>query len=147
MPRDPRPTRSLAVFLGSGGHTAEMRALLKSVDKHKFTRRTYVYCLGDELSLRVVAEVEPDVTASDYTLLSLPRARHVGEGRASTIVSASRTLVTALWYTFLLPLFSGPSEPWADILIMNGPGTAFALVLVTYIRRVSSRNGERVLIK
>lgn len=159
LPRGAAPpkrtgTASLAVFLGSGGHTAEMRTLLSAVDKRRYTPRTYVYCTGDTMSLRAVADVEgPDAGGLEqataggasasgsrtgtYTLLALPRARKVGEGKASTLISASRTLIIALWYTFMLPLVSRPSEPWADVLLINGPGTAVILVAVAYIRRVS----------
>lgn len=137
---DKRPTRSLAVFLGSGGHTAEMRALLRALDRRKYTPRIYVYGAGDTLSLRAVSELEEDAKSSEYSLLALPRARAVGEGRLSTLVSASRTLAVALWHTFLLPLIQRPTEPWADVLVLNGPGTAAVLVLVAYIRRVSYEN-------
>lgn len=146
LPRIPRrssppppaaPTASLAVFLGSGGHTAEMRALLASVDKARYTPRIYVYGAGDNMSLRAVAEVEGDASSAGYSLLALPRARRVGEGRLSTLLSATKTLLVATWYTFLLPLLQRPSRPWADVLLLNGPGTAVVLVLVMYIRRVS----------
>lgn len=134
---DTRPTRSLAVFLGSGGHTAEMRALLRALDRRKYKPRIYVYGAGDALSLRAVSELEEDAKSTEYSLLALPRARAVGEGKLSTLVSASRTLAVALWHTFLVPLATRPGEPWADVLVLNGPGTAAVLVLVAYIRRVS----------
>lgn len=65
---------SLGVFMGSGmsiqdgqvrtsadsigGHTAEMKALISSLDFNRYTPRTYVYCHGDEISLRIVSELE-----------------------------------------------------------------------------------------
>lgn len=141
---DTRPTRSLAVFLGSGGHTAEMRALLRSLDRRKYSPRIYVYGAGDALSLLAVSELEEDTKSAEYSLLALPRARAVGEGKLSTLVSASRTLAVALWHTFLLPLAERPSEPWADVLVLNGPGTAAVLVLVAYIRRVSQNTVQKL---
>lgn len=144
-PRAPDSTASFAVFLGSGGHTAEMRTLLAAVDHKRYTPRTYVYCHGDELSLRAVADTEATTstatgrgaTKSDYSLLALPRARRVGEGKASTLMSASKTLLVAVWATVVLPFLRRPSEPWADVLLLNGPGTAVVLVAAAYIRRVS----------
>lgn len=153
----PPPTRklgervSLAVFLGSGGHTAEMRALLEGVDRKRYSPRVYVYCKGDEISLRAVAEVEGSnhvdekagqagakgAGAGGYSLVCLPRARSVGEGRLSTLLSASMTFAHALVHTFLLPLANAPFKPWVDVLLVNGPGTAVVLVGVAYIRRVS----------
>jgi beta-1,4-N-acetylglucosaminyltransferase len=41
-----------------GGHTAEMKALISSLDFERYTPRTYVYCHGDEMSLRIVSELE-----------------------------------------------------------------------------------------
>lgn len=132
---------SLGVFMGSGGHTAEMRQLLKSVDRKRYSPRVYVYCNGDEMSLRAVAEIEGveekgERKGGGYSLVALPRAREVGQGRISTLVSATKTALHAFFHTFLLPLADAPLRPWVDVLIVNGPGTAVVLVGVAYIRRV-----------
>lgn len=42
----------------------------------------------------------------------------------------------ALWYTFLVPLVKHWRDPWVDVLLINGPGTAVVLVAVAWIRRV-----------
>jgi hypothetical protein len=135
---------SLGVFLGSGGHTAEMRALLKGVDRKRYSPRVYVYCHGDEMSLRAVAELEGGEQPKDqqkgrrsgYSLVALPRARKVGEGYISSLFSATKTALHALFHTFFLPLADAPLNPWVDVLLVNGPGTAVVLVAVAYIRRV-----------
>ncbi|KAL1408979.1 UDP-N-acetylglucosamine transferase subunit [Vanrija albida] len=148
-PRRSTPAR-LGVFLGSGGHTGEMRALLSALDAAHYTPRVYVYGAGDGMSLRAVAEVEgalggEGARGSEYSLLALPRARAVGEGRLSTLLSASRTLAAALWATFLVPLVQRPAEPWVDVLLLNGPGTAVVLVAVAYIRRVLGLTHTRII--
>jgi beta-1,4-N-acetylglucosaminyltransferase len=150
----------LGIFLGSGGHTAEMRALLRTLDLGKYAR-VWVVGVGDEMSLRCVGEIESERSERSenercersendggsthghgersghehntpaYTLLALPRARAVGEGTLSTLVSASRTLAAAL------PCV-GLRGPWVDVLVLNGPGTGVVLVLVCYLRRVST---------
>lgn len=51
-------TCTLGVFLGSGGHTAEMKTLLSTLDYSRYTPRTYVLCHGDEMSLRTISTVE-----------------------------------------------------------------------------------------
>jgi len=67
-------TCSLGIFLGSGvlsplpldhnpnesqgGHSAEMRTLLSTLDITRYSPRTYVYCYGDDISLRTVLELE-----------------------------------------------------------------------------------------
>jgi len=133
-----KPAR-LAVFWGSGGHTAEMATLLKAVDFARYTERIYVYGRGDGMSVRVLGDIEREKGGKGgrFEVLALPRARAVGEGKLSTIISASKTLSFALWYCFLLPLLKRPGDPWADVLLLNGPGTGVVLVLVAYIRRVS----------
>lgn len=140
-PHFPEPAKaSLAIFMGSGGHTAEMRTLLSSINYERYSPRIYVYCTGDDMSLRAVSELESrgaSASNMNYSLLSLPRARAVGEGRLSTLVSASRTLAVAILHVFLLPLLKRPIQPWADVLVLNGPGTSVVLVAAVYIRRVS----------
>ncbi|WVR00304.1 hypothetical protein IAU59_007447 [Kwoniella sp. CBS 9459] len=131
---------SMAVFLGSGGHTSEMRTLVSTLPFERYTPWTYIYCHGDEMSLKAIASLESekgDVTsAHSYDLLPLPRARKVAEPLSSTLISASKTLVVAIYHLFLLPLFRHPGKPFADVLLINGPGTCVVLVLVTYIRRI-----------
>ena len=56
--RHPRPTRSLAIFMGSGGHTAEMTTLVSTLDFARYTPRRYIVCHGDEMSLKAIARVE-----------------------------------------------------------------------------------------
>jgi hypothetical protein len=71
--RNPSDKCSLGVFMGSGklhievtkdetddvgGHTAEMKFLVSSLDFERYTPRTYVYCHGDEMSLRTITELE-----------------------------------------------------------------------------------------
>ncbi|CAK9784932.1 Alg14-domain-containing protein [Cutaneotrichosporon oleaginosum] len=140
---------SLGVFLGSGGHTAEMRALMQGVDRRRYSPRVYVYCHGDEMSLRAVADIEggeeKQGKAGGYSLVALPRARKVGQGRISSVFSVLRTAVHVLLHTFLLPLADAPLSPWVDVLIVNGPGTAVVLVAVAYIRRIFGLPHTRIV--
>lgn len=150
LPRHDRPARrhkdekcSLGVFLGSGGHTAEMIALLSGVDKSRYTPRTYVYCRGDSMSVQLVSDLEQSQQA--YSLLALPRARRVGQSWISTLGTALWTLLWAVHYTFFVPLRARPSQPWVDVLLVNGPGTCVVLVLVMYIRRVLGLHFTRII--
>ncbi|OCF39095.1 UDP-N-acetylglucosamine transferase subunit ALG14 [Kwoniella heveanensis CBS 569] len=117
-----------------------MRTLLSTLPFERYTPRTYVYCHGDEMSLKAIALLESEkgtlTSTSSYTLLPLPRARKVGESLPSTLISATRTLFVALYRLFLLPFFQHPTRPFADVLLVNGPGTCVVLVLVSYIRRI-----------
>jgi len=47
-----------------GGHTAEMKALISSLDFERYTPRIYVYCHGDEMSLRIISELESSSDSS-----------------------------------------------------------------------------------
>ncbi|OCF61091.1 hypothetical protein L486_00735 [Kwoniella mangroviensis CBS 10435] len=138
--RNPSSKCSIAIFLGSGGHTSEMRSLLSTLPFDRYSPRKYIYCHNDEISLRAISELESkkgDVrTQNSYTLLPLPRARKVSEPLLSTLISASKTLIVSLWHVSLLPMLKDPREPYAEVLLINGPGTCVVLVLVSYIRRI-----------
>lgn len=49
-PARPRKSCRTMVVLGSGGHTAEMLALLRKMDKDAYAKRTYVVAATDRLS-------------------------------------------------------------------------------------------------
>jgi hypothetical protein len=87
--RNPDETCSLGVFMGSGksmstcrfqgiglmhcigGHTAEMKALVTTLDFNRYTPRTYVYCHGDEMSLRTITEIEATQPTASSSHLSV----------------------------------------------------------------------------
>ncbi|ORY28166.1 oligosaccharide biosynthesis protein Alg14 like-domain-containing protein [Naematelia encephala] len=145
--RKENETCSLGVFLGSGGHTAEMIALISTLDMTRYTPRTYVHCRGDDMSLRLVSAFESRQTGDPNNIhhLSLPRARKVGQGKLSTFQSGLKTLRVALWYTFLRPLLKDPSRPWVEVLLINGPGTCVVLVAVAWIRRIIGLSYTRII--
>lgn len=67
--------------LGIGGHTAEMRTLLSTLDFERYTPRTYIYCYGDTMSLSTISSLEPEkgspstasaVHLSSFTLSIIP---------------------------------------------------------------------------
>ncbi|KAK8853055.1 hypothetical protein IAR55_003756 [Kwoniella newhampshirensis] len=142
-------TCSIAIFLGSGGHTSEMQTLISNLDFERYTPRTYIYCHGDEISLRAVGKLESDKgtsTKSDsYNLLPLPRARKVGQSPLSTSFSALRTILPTIHHLLILPLLRDPRNPFADVLVINGPGTCAVLVLVSWIRRILALPHTRII--
>jgi beta-1,4-N-acetylglucosaminyltransferase len=76
---------SIAVFLGSGGHTSEALALVSALDFSRYTPRLYIISEGDSLSAEKAVALEARKTSSnknehakrEYTLLTIPRARRV----------------------------------------------------------------------
>ncbi len=119
------PTR-LLIVLGSGGHTAEMLALLRNLDPHSYTHRTYVVSSGDAFSAGKAREFEqalrsqemekdPSPTAeqslrnlrkgdtrvdldqqSSYEIVTVPRARRVHQSLFTTPFSAIKCLISCL---------------------------------------------------
>lgn len=63
-----KPTR-LLVILGSGGHTAEMFALLRNLDTAKYHHRSYVISSGDSFSALKAKEFERGLADTAHTLL------------------------------------------------------------------------------
>ncbi|TFY65860.1 hypothetical protein EVG20_g5230 [Dentipellis fragilis] len=51
-------TCSLAVFLGSGGHTSEALSLVSALDFTRYTPRTYIVSSGDSLSVQKALALE-----------------------------------------------------------------------------------------
>lgn len=65
--------------------------MLERIDLSLFSRRTWVYTSGDSMSAKKASTYEKALksdTDSLYSLVKVPRARHVGEGVVSTIKSS-----------------------------------------------------------
>jgi len=116
----PKRTRSLAAFLGSGGHTSEMVQLLRALDFERYTPRTYI--------LKSAMDQPPKIR-----IITLPRAREVHQSLITTQFTALRSLAHALIELSVRPALRG--EPLADLLLLNGPGTCVAVVGAIYCSR------------
>ena len=123
----------------TGGHTAEMCTLLSSIPFDRYSSRTYIYCPGDEHSLRLVRELEGRKSGSltAHTFLPLPRARKVKQPMMTTVFTSFGTLLVAVVTLFMVPLVKHPLRPPFEVLLVNGPGTCVVVVAVCWIRRVS----------
>lgn len=82
-PAGAAPIRTLVV-MGSGGHTAEMLALLGGLDRRKYAPLLYAFAASDHTSTRRVVAFEKERAASDglpqppaYRILRIPRSREV----------------------------------------------------------------------
>lgn len=74
---------------------------------------------------------------NNYTLLTIPRARRVHQSLIATPPTALYSLVVCLYYVTLVPLISlKVRRPFADILVVNGPGTCFVLCAAVYVNKV-----------
>lgn len=150
------------IVLGSGGHTAEMLALLRGLDTRSYTHRSYVISEGDDFSGGKAAQFEASLAASPgleavdgdggaglpsrpdkhYDITVVPRARKIHQPLLTTPVSATRCLV-ACFRALKAPAGSPASALWyPDLIITNGPGTAVCVVYASVILRfVGARGG------
>ncbi|PAV18498.1 glycosyltransferase family 1 [Pyrrhoderma noxium] len=130
-------TCSLAVFLGSGGHTSEALSLVSSLDFSRYTPRKYIISEGDSLSAQKASDLEQDAASksennpTSYEIVVVPRARQVHQ----PLITTPPTALWSLLSVMKLLLFSGGSCSFSDILLLNGPGTCFILCLAVYILR------------
>ncbi|KIP08435.1 glycosyltransferase family 1 protein [Phlebiopsis gigantea 11061_1 CR5-6] len=132
-------TCSLAVFLGSGGHTSEALALLTGLDFDRYCFRKYVVSEGDILSAKKAITLESEKVSGSpphnapYSVLTIPRARRVHQSLLTTPISSVWSLIVCVYHITLLPLLTG--QRWADVLVLNGPGTCVMLCLAVYLNR------------
>ncbi|EKG21309.1 Oligosaccharide biosynthesis protein [Macrophomina phaseolina MS6] len=165
------PTR-LLVVLGSGGHTAEMLAMLRKLDPHTFLRswssRTYVISEGDALSAERAREFEEHLLLSTTTPKSANSTAQIDqeEERAQQakdtaaidagsydvhVVPRARRIHQSLLTTPLsalrcllacISILSRPAPP--DLILTNGPGTGVIVVLTALVLRfVDVGDGRR----
>ncbi|KAK0486092.1 glycosyltransferase family 1 protein [Armillaria novae-zelandiae] len=140
-------TRKLAVFLGSGGHTSEAIALLSSLDYARFSSRIYIVGDGDTLSTQKAIDLESKKCASSseqnvrhlffFAVWTIPRARRVHQSLLSSPLTALWSLLRCMQHVTISPLLSSSSasQPFADVLILNGPGTCLSLCIAIYVNK------------
>ncbi|KAI0769714.1 oligosaccharide biosynthesis protein Alg14-like protein [Trametes elegans] len=147
---------SLAVFLGSGGHTSEALMLLSALDFHRYSPRIYYISEADALSMRKARELEllkaaetrKDTqsnahTETPYSFIVIPRARRVHQSLLTVPVTAATSLAMSIWHITIAPLLSG--HPVADVLLLNGPGTCIILCLAALINRILGLKSPRLI--
>ncbi|KIM75486.1 glycosyltransferase family 1 protein [Piloderma croceum F 1598] len=146
LPNDTRPSRphspkecSIAIFLGSGGHTTEALTLVSALDFSRYTPRIYIVSEGDSLSAQKAAALEAQKSSSNkrnYTILTVSRARRVHQSLITTLPTAIISFLTCVDHITMEPLLSrGNFRPFADVLILNGPGTCLVLCAAVYVNR------------
>ncbi|CAE6459614.1 unnamed protein product, partial [Rhizoctonia solani] len=107
-----RSNRSLAVFLGSGGHTTEALALVSSLNFDKYSPRTYIISEGDTLSAKKAIALE---LLKKFWWLESPRVMYVESFARVSSLSLSGKLVKPLADRFLVQ--------WPDLVRSDGLGT------------------------
>lgn len=144
---------TVAVFLGSGGHTTELLQLLSALPTKRYTRRIYLVSSGDRFGLEKAKDLERRLTInadqhsdnSTAQVIQIPRARKVHQSFLTTPFSLARSVTFCIDHVALRPLLGrwstlgGESHGLlADVILMNGPGTCVPIVAAVYLLRVSS---------
>jgi beta-1,4-N-acetylglucosaminyltransferase len=140
--RDSRPTH-LLIVLGSGGHTAEMIAMLTRATSdpnqtlrlswEDFTHRTWVVSSGDSISAVRAKEFEEAKSGKSYTISTVPRAREIHQ----SLLSAPISCLKCLWACVGILTQNG----CPDIVLCNGPATATILVFTSVLLRLCNWKG------
>ncbi|KAH6910381.1 UDP-N-acetylglucosamine transferase subunit ALG14 [Coprinopsis sp. MPI-PUGE-AT-0042] len=129
-------TCTLAVFLGSGGHTTEAMIMLSAIDPKRYRPRHYFVSEGDTLSVRKALELEETFgrSSSDFRTTIIPRARRVHQSFLTAPFTALISLASCIYYMTLEPLLDKKTK-FTDVLVVNGPGTCLMLCLAVFINK------------
>lgn len=167
---EPGTKCTTTIFLGSGGHTAEMLQLVSGLDPQKYSPRHYVVGWDDEASVEKVYRLETSrgqtcltsrtdqkvnpgsrsIEQEGYTVHRIPRSRHVGQSFLTTPFTLLKSLSIAMPMVKRLTCLSRKDVSQGSarvtgstvhgrksVLIMNGPGTCFALALAVIGARMA----------
>ncbi len=116
-----RPTSTVLVVLGSGGHTSEMLRLLAGVGlaDRENVRLHFVVADSDQASVKMARTMLGEKI--DKVKISLiPRSREVGQSWPSSFLSSLIALVAACSLVVRV-------RP--KLVVVNGPGTCVPVVL------------------
>ena len=132
---------------------------MSSLSFDRYVPRTYLVSEGDILSAEKATELEflkasvstylcvyspltlifKNSSSDNFKIITVPRARRVHQTLLTTPVSALVSLVVCAYHITMAPiLFKQRSSSFADVLLVNGPGTCFVLCAAVYINKVCS---------
>lgn len=158
----------LLIVLGSGGHTAEMIAMLERAVTHPdpamrldwkdYTHRTWVVGSGDGISAQRARDFEDmavtlstqaglmagkvrratDLGPGTYDIHVVPRAREIHQSLTTAPVSSVKCLLAS--FKVLMP-DPATGRDFPDMILVNGPATATIMVLASIILRFFNYSG------
>ena len=135
------PSLPSLVVLGSGGHTAEMFAILRALDPRRYAPRAYVVADTDHTSVSKVERHEASVGAAladsdatdaelerwtSHAVVRLPRSREVGQSYLLSVFTTLRAIIAA----FALVLRERPR-----VVLCNGPGTCLPVCVAAFVAK------------
>ncbi|THH20396.1 hypothetical protein EW146_g944 [Bondarzewia mesenterica] len=133
--------------------------MMSSLDFSRYTPRTYIVSQGDILSVQKAQALEflkagqvavhqnNNDAIGGYSIITIPRARHVHQKLFQTPPTALFSLLVSIYHVTLAPLFSGSLSPppISEVLILNGPGTCFVLCIAAYLNRFLGLPSPRLI--
>lgn len=120
-----QPARTLIV-LGSGGHTAEMCAILKHLSTDKYSPRYFVLSDTDATSESKVLQI-PATSKSDSYIYRIKRSRHVGQSYFTSVFTTIHSIFSSIPMVYRI-------QP--DVILCNGPGTCVPICLIAFILKL-----------
>jgi beta-1,4-N-acetylglucosaminyltransferase len=149
-PRKRGDPAHLLVVLGSGGHTAEMLAMLRTLDTAVYVRRTYVVSEGDPVSAQRARALEAEFSdrsastpsPSPYDIWTVPRARKVHQSILTTPISCLRTLRAVLRLLRATSDAAAPAPREPDIILANGPATSAIVIFASLMLRFADLSSK-----
>ncbi|KAK4698497.1 hypothetical protein P7C70_g7778, partial [Phenoliferia sp. Uapishka_3] len=131
---------TIAIFLGSGGHTAEMMRLLDGLNTTRYDARIYIISSGDNLSEAKALQLESRINSGSFDILQIPRARRVLQSYLTSPFTTIYSLIFCLWHISLRPMLlsRGRNERrvFADVILLNGPGSCVPIAFAAFLPRV-----------
>lgn len=155
LPASEEHPTHLCVVLGSGGHTAEMMAMLRNYPNlaKDYNYRTYIVSAGDDFSAIKADEFENGLASTSaseivpsvpdqppppkmYDIVTITRARRVHQSiftTPSTVVLCLRDCLKVLRGIHKSQNHAGSAHTSPDLILTNGPGTGVCVVVASII--------------
>ncbi|VDK84692.1 unnamed protein product [Litomosoides sigmodontis] len=122
------PSVRACCVAGSGGHTAELLALM-SAFRQQFGHRTYVVSNTDKLSEQKIIEFEKSQNFGNFRVERISRSREVRQSYVTSIFTTIWAFTESLFLMWRM-------KP--DVVLCNGPGVClpicFAVALFDLLR-------------
>jgi beta-1,4-N-acetylglucosaminyltransferase len=135
----PRSYRACVVaVLGSGGHTAEMIALINSLPATRYKLQALLIADSDATSLARVRATGSALLTTDTHVHTITRAREVGGSWLGAVVKSMHATISGARVLAI-------EQP--ALLLINGPGTCVPVAIAAYVLRAMGalRSDLRIL--
>ncbi|KAI0136794.1 oligosaccharide biosynthesis protein Alg14 like-domain-containing protein [Xylariales sp. AK1849] len=142
----PFKPRFILAVAGSGGHTTELLNILTHYEPfNESSWRRWVVNEGDQGSINRIDQYELALkikrrgrVSGAYQMFTVPRARKVGQSWLTTLLTTPYSCL-AIAKVFLtgLPENTFCQVTYPHVILINGPGTAFAAALVIYLLKLT----------